>query len=183
MPRSGFATFRSVLPAGLLFFVSTPLFAEGIEGLGMVPQPRTPQMPECHLTQDAGNCVRFLACVGTDGLWVDGQVHGWNRGTLKGQRNDGAICVGVWTASDGPMGSGTADFECSDGSVGKVIYFSQDSLTGTAIGRGMDSKGRHVKAWSGDNVLTFLGDGDVDAARLPCQDTPVFLSGMSYADW
>lgn len=174
--------FRLFLPANVLLFLVSFATAEELDLPGLSPGAEKLDLPECSLTGDANNCVRFLACVGTEGLWMDGQARGWNEGTLIGQRNDGVACAGSWTAGNGPMGSGTAGYECTDGSKGQVIYFAQDSLTGTVIARGMDDMGRHLKAWSGENVLKFLGDGDVDAAKLPCSDTPILLSRATYAE-
>ena len=57
-----------------------------------------------------------------------------------------------------------------------MIYFSQDSDTGTAIARGMDDMGRHIRAWTGENVLRYLGDGDVNAAKLPCTEAAIPIS-------
>ena len=160
---------RFALLASLLFFLPPMAFPQAAEA----PKPA---LPTCNLTQDAENCVRFLACIGKAGLWMDGQAHGWNTGTLVGLRNDGIFCTGEWSAGTGPGGAGTAEFFCSDNTSGEVIYVAQDSLTGTAIARGTDSAGREVRAWSGAHVLRFLGDGDVNAAKLPCTDAPLLLS-------
>ena len=140
--------------------------------------PDTPKLalPPCENTQDDDNCARLLACVGQDGLWLDGQARGWNTGTLAAQRSDGVVCAGTWAADQGPFGTGTARMECADGTTARAIYYSQDSLTGTAIGRGVDSTGRAIRAWSGQNVLKFLGDGDVNAAKLPCTDAAIPIS-------
>lgn len=167
---------RLVLPAALVLFLPAGVSAESLQVPGLSdPAPRL-ELPACENTRDQGNCARVLACVGEDGLWLDGQARGWNLGTLAAQRSDGAVCAGTWAADDGPLGSGTARFECSDGSAGPVIYFSQDPDTGTAIARGMDSRGRFIRAWSGKNVLQFLGAGNVEAARLPCTTAQIPIS-------
>ena len=167
--------FQRCLPLAVLV-LSGPALADELRVPGLGAEAPTLDLPACENTRDANNCARVLGCVGTDGLWLDGQVRGWNSGTLAVQRNDGVVCAGTWAAGDGPFGSGTARFECQDGSKGRVIYFSQDSETGTAIGRGMDDQGRHIRAWSGEHVLQYLGGGKVEAARLPCSDAPIPIS-------
>lgn len=120
------------------------------------------------------NCVRVLACVGDAGTVFDGQARGWDAGPVVGAMSDGTTCTGSWN-SDGPLGTGIARMSCSDGTDVNVIYYSQDNITGTVIGRGSDSQGRNIQVWSGENVLDFLTpEGAVDAA-LPCVsgDIPV----------
>ena len=168
--------FRLMLPASLALFLAGPVWAEKLQVPGLSDSAPKLKLPACENTRDANNCTRVLACVGQEGLWLDGQVRGWNSGTLAVQRNDGVVCAGTWAAGDGPLGSGTARVECNDGTTARVIYFNQDGETGTAIGRGMDSKGRQIRAWSGKNVLKYLGDGKVEAARLPCSDAPLPMS-------
>ncbi|MEO1364302.1 MAG: hypothetical protein AAFU86_11060 [Pseudomonadota bacterium] len=167
---------RLVLPATLVIFLAPPAQADELRVPGLSEDTRTLDLPACENTRDQDNCARVLACVGRDGLWLDGQARGWNSGSLAVQRSDGVVCAGAWAADDGPLGSGTARFECSDGSNGRVIYFSQDSDTGTAIARGMDDMGRHIRAWTGENVLRYLGDGDVNAAKLPCTEAAIPIS-------
>ncbi|MEL7166842.1 MAG: hypothetical protein AAGL96_15335 [Pseudomonadota bacterium] len=167
---------RGALPATLALFLTQPLAADDLRVPGLSPDAPALDLPACDNTRDSNNCARVLACVGRDGLWLDGQARGWNAGTLAAQRSDGVVCAGTWSADQGPFGSGTARFECQDGSSGRVIYYSQDSLTGTAIARGLDSRGRAIRAWTGQNVLRFLGDGDVQAARLPCTDATIPIS-------
>ena len=157
-----------MIRTGLLaiVFLSAPAYADTAPKL---------ELPACDISGDANSCVRFLACVGNEGLWMDGQARGWNVGTIAAQRNDGPVCAGNWAAGTGPNGAGTAQYQCSDGSSGEVIYFAQDSSTGTVIARGVDNKGREIRAWSGEHVLKFLGDGDVNAAKLPCTDAPLLI--------
>jgi len=167
---------RLVLPATLAFFLPFVCGAETLHVPGLEAEDPMLDVPVCENTRDVNNCVRFLACVGQDGLWLDGQARGWEIGTMAAQRSDGVFCEGNWAARVGPLGSGTARFLCSDGSAGQVIYFSQDPLTGTTIARGMDNLGRIIRAWSGENVLQFLGDGDVEAAKLPCTTAKIPIS-------
>lgn len=167
---------RCALWAVFTCFSVGAVSAQSLQVPGLSDDVPKLELGECEIAQDQSNCTRVLACVGTEGLWLDGQVRGWNTGTVAAQRSDGVVCAGVWSADSGPFGGGTARIECSDGSVGQVIYFSQDSLTSTAIARGMDDKGRHIRAWSGEHVLRYLGDGDVDAAKLPCVEKGIPIS-------
>lgn len=167
---------RLVLPATLVLFLPAGALADPLQVPGLGSGTPKLDLPLCENTRDANNCARFLACVGQDGLWLDGQARGWEFGTLAAQRSDGAVCTGFWAAGVGPLGSGTARFECNDGSTGQVVYFSQDPGTGTTIARGMDDHGRIISAWSGKNVLRFLGDGDSEAARLPCATEEIPIS-------
>ncbi|MEJ6403767.1 hypothetical protein [Yoonia sp. 2307UL14-13] len=113
------------------------------------------------------NCVRVLACIGDRGVFFDGNARGWDTGTVAGQMSDGTRCTGTWTAG-GPLGTGIAQMSYSDGAVVDVVYYSQDSITGTVIGEGKDNLGRRIQVWSGENVLQFLtGDGAYGPA-LPC---------------
>lgn len=130
--------------------------------------------PTCEGSRNA--CVRVLACIGTNGLYVDGAVFGRGQGSLAVLRSDGVSCTGAWN-SDGPFGGGIANMTCEDGLTGQVVYFLQDNDTGTAIGRGEDSQGRPIEAWSGLNILEFLSpDGRPEAARLPCAPETQLLS-------
>lgn len=124
---------------------------------------------------DPDNCVRVLACIGDDGLIFDGQARGWDTGAVTGFMSDGTGCNGTWTA-DGPLGTGTARMTCEDGSTVGVVYYSQDNITGTVIGRGTDSKGRAIQVWSGENVLEFLTPTGSVGPALPCIGGDIPLS-------
>lgn len=120
------------------------------------------------------NCVRALACVGDQGLYFDGQATGWDEGLIQGQLSDGTQCGGNWD-SRGPMNTGRAILQCDDGTDITVLYYTQDSETGTVTGAGEDTKGRKIRAWSGNRVLDFLRDGTNEPA-LPCAAGPIPLS-------
>ncbi len=113
------------------------------------------------------NCVRVLACIGTEGLWFDGQAIGWDSGTVRGATSDRSPCTGTWNA-DGPMGMGVAELRCDNGLSANVLYYNQDNETGTVIGAGQDNRGRGITVWTGTNVLDFLTPDGRPAARLPC---------------
>lgn len=120
------------------------------------------------------NCVRALACIGDQGLWFDGEARGWDQGRIDGEMNDGTACSGEWT-SGGFMGTGNARLTCEDGTEIGIVYYTQDSVTGTVSGRGVDNRGRGIRGWSGLNVLEFLRDGPDSTPSLPCSDAPIPL--------
>jgi hypothetical protein len=86
----------------------------------------------CPLTDDGGNCVRILACIGDQGRWFHGRAFGRGEGALAGVISDGAQCTGDWTSSNA-LGAGQADVICDDGMTVRVIYY-QDAYTGSALG-------------------------------------------------
>lgn len=130
------------------------------------PREARPVEAPCANTMRADNCSRVLACVGDDGLWLDGRADGWDQGTLSAELSDGTTCEGSWRVG-GPMGLGTAEMTCSDGREGGVVYTAQDGLTGTGIASGAMSDGAAIRAWTGRNVLEFL-TGEDGVPRLPC---------------
>jgi hypothetical protein len=148
--------FRHGLPAALILL---PLSAMAGGTCENIPYSQT-------------NCVRVLACVGDQGVTFDGQSRGWDQGTVAGAMSDGVTCTGKWS-SDGPLGTGISNLTCDDGTTVDVIYYAEDGITGTVTGRGIDSKGRAIQVWSGENVLQFLTGADGPA--LPCVqgDIPV----------
>lgn len=167
--------FRTALPV-VLFILATPGAAQQTTLPPIGEAPRAPVVPNCTLqpgSQDS--CARVLACIGDEGLYFDGGVYGWEAGIVLGARNDGVACAGHWQ-SGGFLGTGTAQLECKDGLTVQALYYSQDSMTGTAIGRGTDSIGRAVVAWSGENVLGYLTPDGRPGAELPCGPTPIPIS-------
>ena len=140
---------------------------------GLSPEPETKlELPPCDMTQDQDNCARALACIGRDGLWFDGQVRGWGSGVMAGQLSNGVVCGGSW-AYGGLFNTARAQISCQDGLTASMIFYAQDSLTGTGIARGLDTRGRSVKAWTGENVLQFLTPEGAAGPELPCTDEPI----------
>ena len=121
------------------------------------------------------NCVRVLACIGEAGEWFDGRARGWDQGRVSGMLSDGTACLGTWSA-DGPLGTGVGQIACENGLQADVIYYNQDNETGTAIGRGLDSEGRPVRIWSGENVLQFLTRPGAFGPALPCVQGDIPIS-------
>lgn len=148
---------RAILPAALYIFA----FAVQAEPCRNIPHSQK-------------NCVRALACIGAEGLYFDGRARGWDRGLIRGAINDGTECAGMWDSS-GPMGTGFAELVCDDGAEIRILYYSQDSETGTVIGAGEDNLGRKIRGWSGQNVLRFLTEPGVPP-RLPCRAGPIPIS-------
>jgi len=152
--------FRPCLLAAIC--LSTPVIAQDVRTCRNIP-----------FSQD--NCVRFVGCIGDQGLRFDGNARGWDQGTATAEISDFTQCRGTWD-SNGPLGTGVANMTCEDGVTFDVIYYSQDGVTGTVIGRGMDSTGRAIQVWSGKNVLEFLTPDGSDIAYLPCISGDIPLS-------
>ncbi len=130
----------------------------------------------CSMTDDAENCNRVVACVGSDGLWFNGRAFGRGEGTFAGKLSDGTLCDGTWMSRN-LLGLGQADVTCEDGRSGRVFYTYQDSYTGTAIGNGLMNTGESIKIWSGNNVLAYLrGDTGERIAMLPCNGAAIPIS-------
>jgi len=154
--------FHRLLPALAFFVASLPVHSETLDA--------------CVMTDDQTDCVRVIACIGDQGRWFQGRSFGRGAGTLTGRINDGVTCNGTWTSSNA-FGMGQADVVCSDDMTVTVIYFYQDSYTGTAIGRGNASDGTLVESWSGEHVLDYFRDGSPDAeAVLKCGDYGIPMS-------
>lgn len=123
---------------------------------GVFAQTKPAQnLPFCPLTEGQDNCVRILACVGSEGDWFRGRSFGRGAGTLAGRLASGAACTGTWKSKN-MFGFGQADVVCDNDMNVRVIYTYQDGYTGTAIGRGLSNNGDLVKAWSGLHVLEYL---------------------------
>lgn len=130
----------------------------------------------CEVTPDETSCSLNFACLGDQGRWYKGRGIGRGTGILDGVTSDGAKCTGTWTNSNA-ANVGQADFACDDGTTGTVYYFLQDGYTGTAIGKGVTSKGEPIQAWSGEHVIEFLKNGSPTAeARLQCGDHSIPIS-------
>lgn len=128
------------------------------------------------MTDDQGNCVRILACVGSEGRWFNGRSFGRGKGSLAGLINSGEVCTGTWTSRN-RLGLGEANVSCDGGMEVTVLYTYQDEYTGTAIGRGITNDGQFVQAWSGLHVLKYLRDLNGSAiATLPCGGMNVPIS-------
>ena len=156
--------FRSIVPP--LVFLSALAAGPG----------RTEEIPCDLVPGDTSSCVRFIACWGEQGRWLDGQAYGWDQGNLHAVANDGVVCEGKWTTLSG-FGGGRADVFCDDGNRVSVLYFSQDPATGTVSGRGMANTGEIVEGWSGEHVLEFFRDGNPAAeAVMQCGDYSIPLS-------
>ncbi|MEM6308521.1 MAG: hypothetical protein AAF754_00615 [Pseudomonadota bacterium] len=169
---------RSVLPVALSGLFASLAIAENLHVPGLSPDNSDSglNLPPCILNSGSqDSCARTLACIGSNGLWFDGQARGWNSGTLVGIRSDGVPCAGTW-AYGSLIGSASAKFECKDGLSARAIYYAQDDETGTGIARGIDSKGRFIRAWTGKNVLQFFGQSDVERAKLPCTEDVIPIS-------
>ncbi len=97
---------RAALPAIILFLAANPTSALGV--CKNVPYSQK-------------NCLRVLAYVGDQGLYFDGQAHGWDAGAVYGYLSDDTYCEGNWT-SDGPLGMGLSTATCENGVSIEVLY-------------------------------------------------------------
>ena len=146
-----------------------------LEGHSPEPDPRE-ALPVCeNVPYDKANCVRALACLGSEGVYFDGQAHGWDTGFVIGFLDDGTSCTGEWVAG-GPRTPGRASLLCGNGVEANVLYHTLDNETGTVIGSGRDNLGREITVWSGEKVLQFLTGPDDDTPVLPCGPAPIPIS-------
>lgn len=135
-----------------------------------------PVEPPCLTTGGRDNCAPLLACIGNEGRWFRGRATGWNRGRLAGRISDGAACEGAWVARN-RLGLGQADVAWDDGMRVTVYFYYQDSLTGTALGRGVSNRGAQVRSFSGRHVLDYLTADGQPRAVLPCGADGIELDG------
>jgi hypothetical protein len=130
----------------------------------------------CPMTDDNENCVRVVACIGDAGRWFHGRAYGRGTGTVAGVMSDGVACSGTWVSRNA-VGMGEAEVTCDDAVTVRVLYYYQDSTTGTAKGRGETSTGDLVEIWSGTHVLDYFRDGDPSAeGLLQCGDYGIPMS-------
>ncbi|MCA8883740.1 MAG: hypothetical protein KDA50_08345 [Rhodobacteraceae bacterium] len=161
----------------LVWTASSVLASETLQLDGLTPKvdPKA-TLPACaNIPYDKGNCVRALACLGNEGVYFDGQAHGWDTGIVIGFLDDGTACQGNWVAG-GPQTPGRANLICENGVEANVLYHTLDNETGTVIGSGSDSLGREITVWSGEKVLQFLTGPDDDTPVLPCGPAPIPIS-------
>lgn len=147
----------------------------GLLGL-LVPGVVQAQASCLEIQGSPDNCVPILACMAGDGVYISGHAIGWNEGTIGGTTNTGVSCLGTWT-SRGILGTGMVQFQCEDGVSGTVIFYYQDSLTGTTTGRGLTSDMGRVTGWSGHHLRDYFDaeTGEIDATPF-CGDVPILMS-------
>ena len=144
--------------------------AQTIELPGIGAKPETLELGPCEGNPySPSNCVRVLACLGSEGLWFDGQAHGWDTGDVVGQLSTGQPCAGSWS-SNGLFGTGFSSMECAGGLSARVLYHTLHNETGTVEGSGVDSQNRKVRVWTGLSVLEFLEKETGKPNALPCED-------------
>ncbi|MGJ8603147.1 MAG: hypothetical protein ACSHXH_03400 [Marivita sp.] len=167
---------------GILFFATTALATgamanETLRLDGLSPETsRQSTLPACeNIPFDKANCVRALACLGSEGVYFDGQAHGWDTGIVVGFLDDDTACTGEWVAG-GPNTPGRAGLICENGVEANILYHTLDNETGTVISSGQDNRGREITAWSGDLVLQFLTGPEDDTPALPCGPAPIPIS-------
>jgi hypothetical protein len=133
--------------------------------------PALAQEPPCTLQGGAEVCVPVLACVADTGLWIDGRAYGSRQGRIEAVMSDGTFCSGTWEVR-GILGMGRSDIVCDDGRKARIWYTYLDGRTGTAVGTGRSNFGERINAWSGQNVLEYLGQGS-DGRPASCENKPL----------
>lgn len=169
---------RALIGAVFLTIGTVPVVAnEALKLDGLAPKSDLrDSLPICeNIPYDKANCVRALACLGSEGVYFDGQVHGWDTGIIIGFLDDGTACNGEWVAG-GPQTPGRASMTCDNGVEANVLYHTLNNETGTVIGSGLDNQGREITAWSGEKVLQFLTGPEDDTPVLPCGPAPIPIS-------
>lgn len=135
-------------------------------------------LPDCAAQPGSpDSCSPIVACMPGRDTYLVGRAVGWDAGTLSGVTNTGVSCTGTWRITG--VGLGVARFACDDGLAGRLVYTYQDSLTGTAAGRGfIDGFGR-LEAWSGHNIRPFLDrSGRAVDGELMCGAAPMLISRL-----
>lgn len=169
---------RALIGAVFLAIGASPVVANEtlkLDGLEPKTDPKA-SLPVCENTPyEKSNCVRALACLGSEGVYFDGQAHGWDTGIIIGFLDDGTPCNGEWVAG-GPQTPGRASMICENGVEANVLYHTLNNETGTVIGSGSDNQGREITAWSGEKVLQFLTGPEDDTPVLPCGPAPIPIS-------
>lgn len=126
------------------------LTPEGVVPKGEVPARVTDL--SCVLTECPDSCTRFLACIGDDGLWLNGRSRG--RGTVDGIVSDGRTCGGVWSQDEA---GASARVFCEGLGLMSARATYQDRYTGPTTGTGVSVDGKvGVTFWSGLNVQDLL---------------------------
>lgn len=168
---------RLLVCVASILVTGTTMANETLNLDGLAPETDSKEiLPSCeNIPYDKANCVRALACIGSDGVYFDGQAHGWDTGIVIGFLNNGTPCQGNWVAG-GPNIPGEATLICEDGTEANVLYHTLNNETGTVIGSGFDNQGREITAWSGEKVLQFLTGPDDDSPVLPCGPAPIPIS-------
>ncbi len=183
--------FRFVLPVALLL-LNVSMGTAALSEANAVPSVQSQKtalnlqskQPPCGPSKAVGKtCMRVLACIGEKGVFFDGQARGDGVGIILGQTSEGVQCSGHWSNIDGTdiRGEGRARLKCADGSRFHLVYDERDNHDGTQVGVGKDSKGRMIRAWTGENVLHFLEDKNHNPT-LKCGDQMVPLHDTARID-
>ncbi len=168
---------RQILAIAVLIFslASTAIGQTKLELLPLLSDE--PDNPCEHLPGNPSSCSKFVGCIGDQGSYFWGYSRGWNTGTLSARSSEGASCSGTWKYAN-IFGIPQADLFCDNGEGGRMFFFYQDSVTGTAQGKGRSNKGRLVEMWSGNNLKQFFrrGAAETEFPTLHCGPAAIPIS-------
>lgn len=166
----------TLIRCSIAFFII--FFPSATTAENLPPKPVIPKVPDlpCVVAQGTDSCTKFVGCFGDDGLYFYGHARGRGQGQLRAKRNDGVICEGHWVARNS-FGAGQADFECTNGEKGRVLYTLQDDYTGTAIGSGKTENKIPLQMWSGKHLIEYFSSKDSEGRPiLSCGPNEALIS-------
>jgi len=116
----------------------------------------------CTLRNDY--CVPFVGCTVDGGVYYTGRTYGKRSGPIIAKSWDGAECTGRWWRT--AIGTGKAEFTCSDGNKGRATYNYVDSGSGTVLGRGRLANGDRMRFWAGHKVLPYVLENEDERVEM-----------------
>lgn len=112
-------------------------------------------------------CVPFIGCTLDGKDYFMGRTYGKRSGPIIARSWSGAECKGRWWRT--VIGTGKAEFSCTDGNSGRATYNYVDSASGTVLGRGRLASGDRMRFWAGHKVLPYvLEDEDEREEMIAC---------------
>ena len=143
---------RAMLPVLVLQILALPALAE--------------KVPTCIGAKTY--CAPLVACIPATGEVFRGVSLGHNSGPIRAQSEAGVRCEGTWHRT--LLGTGLAEFTCTDGRSGKSSFRWFERETGTAVGTGTFSTGGKAQFWAGNNLERYFQEmPPEEMLRLSCQ--------------
>ncbi len=113
-------------------------------------------------------CAPLVACIPATGEVLRGVSLGRNSGPIQAQSEAGVRCEGTWRRT--LLGTGLAEFTCTDGRSGKSSFRWFERETGTAVGTGTFSTGDKAQFWAGNNLERYFREmPPEEMLRLSCK--------------